>query len=55
MNSERKEANYLDFELKIAAGKGREYPVSVINSPAGQASETMRFPFDELAPIFPDN
>jgi len=41
--------DYLDFELDIDAGTGREYPVRVINSPAGQARETMYFPFDELA------
>jgi len=40
--------NYFDFELEIGAGSGREYPVRVINSPAGQARETMHFPFDEL-------
>lgn len=40
--------DYLDFELEIGAGAGREYPVRVINSPAGQARETMRFPFGEL-------
>jgi hypothetical protein len=40
---------YLDFELRIAPGAGREYPVSVLHSPAGEASGTMRFPFDTLA------
>jgi len=40
---------YLDFELEIGEGKGREYPVAVIRSPAGDARETMHFPFDELA------
>jgi hypothetical protein len=40
---------YLDFELRIAPGAGREYPVSVLRSPAGEASGTMRFPFDTLA------
>ncbi|MCK5057339.1 MAG: SUMF1/EgtB/PvdO family nonheme iron enzyme [Candidatus Aminicenantes bacterium] len=49
MNDKRREANYLDFELRIDAGVGREYPVSVINSPAGEAREIMHFPFDELA------
>ncbi len=48
MNNERQETNYLDFELRINRGKGREYPVSIIDSPAGEAGETMRFPFDEL-------
>jgi formylglycine-generating enzyme required for sulfatase activity len=41
--------DYLDFELEIGFGLGREYPVSVIRSPAGEARETMLFPFDELA------
>ncbi len=40
--------DYLDFELEIEVGTGREYPVRVINSPAGQARETMHFPFGEL-------
>jgi len=43
------EIKYLDFELEIGSGAGREYPVAVLNSPAGEARETMRFPFDELA------
>ncbi len=41
--------SYLDFELEIAPGGGREYPIAVIRSPAGEARETMHFPFDELA------
>ncbi len=41
--------DYFDFELEIGSGMGREYPVAVIRSPAGEARETMRFPFDELA------
>ncbi len=52
MQSESKGAKlptYLDFELEIGPGSGREYPVAVIRSPAGEARETMRFPFDELA------
>jgi hypothetical protein len=40
---------YLDFELEIRPGLGRKYPVEVVRSPAGEASATMRFPFDELA------
>ncbi|NUO80689.1 hypothetical protein HUU05_11465 [candidate division KSB1 bacterium] len=40
---------YLDFELEISQGAGREYPVRVVHSPAGEARETMRFPFDTLA------
>lgn len=41
--------NYLDFELEISAGAGREYPVRVVHSPAGEAREQMIFPFDTLA------
>ncbi len=40
---------YLDFELRVSPGSGLDYPVSVIRSPAGEASGTMRFPFDALA------
>jgi hypothetical protein len=40
---------YLDFELRIAPGSGRDYPVAVLQSPAGQSSATMTFPFDTLA------
>ncbi len=41
--------NYLDFELEIGLGTGRDYPVTVLHSPAGEARATMRFPFDKLA------
>ena len=41
--------SYLDFELEIGLGSGREYPVTVVRSAAGEAREIMRFPFDELA------
>ena len=40
---------YLDIELEIGPGTGREYPVAVLRSPAGEARGSMRFPFDELA------
>jgi formylglycine-generating enzyme required for sulfatase activity len=40
---------YLDFELEIRSGSGRDYPVAVLRSPAGEAHATMRFPFDQLA------
>jgi len=39
---------YLEFEIEIGAGRGRNFPVTV-RSPAGEAREQMRFPFDELA------
>jgi hypothetical protein len=32
--------DYLDFDLEIAPGTGRDYPVSV-RSPAGQAYRTL--------------
>ncbi|MHB1024383.1 MAG: CHAT domain-containing protein [Desulfobacteria bacterium] len=41
--------NYVDFEVEIEQGSGREYPVAVLRSPAGEARESMYFPFDELA------
>ncbi len=41
--------DYLDFELEIGSGNGREYQIAVIHSAAGEARETMHFPFDELA------
>ncbi len=40
---------YLDFEIEIGLGAGREYPVAIVRSPAGEAREMMKFPFDELA------
>jgi len=40
--------DYLDFELAIGSGSGREYPIAVVRSAAGEARETMHFPFDEL-------
>jgi hypothetical protein len=46
---DRTHLSYLDFELEIDLGRGREYPVAVVRSPAGEARDTMRFPFDELA------
>jgi hypothetical protein len=39
----------LDFELEIRAIEGSEYEVEVVRSPAGVATASMRFPFDELA------
>lgn len=39
--------DYLDFELEIGPGSGREYPLAA-RSPGGEARETLRFPFGEL-------
>jgi hypothetical protein len=41
---DRTQLTYLDFELEIGPGRGQEYPISVVRSPAGEARETMRFP-----------
>jgi len=41
--------SYLDFDIEISIGSGREYPVAVLRSVAGEARETMRFPFNDLA------
>ena len=38
---------YIDFDLEIGLGSRRKYPV-VVRSAAGEACETMHFPFDEL-------
>jgi hypothetical protein len=40
--------DYLDFDLIIGPGRGREYPLNV-RSFAGEVSETLIFPFDALA------
>jgi tetratricopeptide (TPR) repeat protein len=42
-------ADYLDFDLEIGTGTGRDYPVAVLDSPAGEARGSMHFPFDRLA------
>ncbi len=47
-NPQSGSSNYLDFELGIGPGRGREYPVAVLHSPAGTARATMHFPFEEL-------
>jgi tetratricopeptide (TPR) repeat protein len=39
---------YLDFDLEIGAGSGREYPL-IARCQGSQASVTLHFPFDELA------
>jgi len=39
---------YLDFELRVSPGTGRDYPVFVVRSPAGETGGTMHFPFDPL-------
>lgn len=41
-------SNCLDFDLEIGLGSGREYPVAVVRSPAGEAHAVMQFPFGEL-------
>jgi hypothetical protein len=48
-NSREQYLDYLDFDLRIGTGRGREYPVTVLRSPAGEARETMVFPYDTLA------
>ncbi len=39
---------YDDFEIEIGQGKGRDYPITVLHSEAGEAHENMHFPYDEL-------
>ncbi len=40
---------YLDVDLEIGPGSGREYPLVVRSAAGGEARLTMRFPFDDLA------
>ena len=39
---------YLDFEVQIAPGSGRRYPVAVLQSPVGPAVGTMTMPFEPV-------
>ncbi len=40
---------YEDFDVSIEALSGRAYRVAVLQSPAGEAQESVEFPFDTLA------
>jgi hypothetical protein len=40
--------DFLDFELRISQAAGGNYSVSVVRSPSGEATATMRLPFDDL-------
>ena len=40
---------YLDFDLEIGEGDGRDYALAVLRSPAGEAQAVFHFPFDDLA------
>ena len=40
---------YLDFEVEIGPGAGGEHTVTVLRSPAGEATESIRFALDSLA------
>ncbi len=42
-------AAYLDFDIEISAAAGQEYNIAVLHSPAGEARQTIRFPYDEAA------
>ncbi len=42
--------HYLTFDLRIGAGDCRAYPVSVIKSPAGEASAALQLHLDD--PVF---
>ena len=39
---------YEDFEIEIGAGNGIEFPISVVQSPAGETRQMMIFPLSEL-------
>lgn len=45
--SNENQLNYLDFEVEVRAGRGQEYQVAVLNSPAGQTQAVMHFPYTE--------
>jgi formylglycine-generating enzyme required for sulfatase activity len=40
---------YEDFDIAIQADTGRTYRIQLLRSPAGEAQETVTFPFDDLA------
>ena len=40
---------YLEFEVEVGSGRGREYPVAVLRSPEGEARETLRLPYAPAA------
>ncbi|MFN8492368.1 MAG: SUMF1/EgtB/PvdO family nonheme iron enzyme [Caldilineaceae bacterium] len=40
------ELDYLDFELEVSADNATDYRVSLVKSPAGEASATLRLPWD---------
>ncbi len=46
-STDAESGTYLDFEVEIGGGQGREFPLTVLSSPAGEARETLCFPFDE--------
>lgn len=47
-NNQPGRSSYLDFELDIDDGRGREYPVAALCSPPGKAHRTIRFSFGKL-------
>jgi hypothetical protein len=47
-SSDPHQFGYLDFEVEVGLGSGRDYPVTVLHSPAGEARDLLHFPFDEL-------
>jgi formylglycine-generating enzyme required for sulfatase activity len=40
---------YEDFDVALEAVSGRTYRIAVLRSPAGEAQETVNFPFDQIA------
>ena len=40
--------DYLDFEVEVSPGVGGEYEVTVLRSPAGEGTGSMRMPYDRL-------
>lgn len=42
-------AEYVDIEIEVDVGQGRDYPVRIVRSPVGEARAVMAFPLDMLA------
>ena len=40
--------DYLDFDIEIGLGQGRDYPLASRSSPGGEAQEVLHFPLDEI-------
>ncbi|MEM7129747.1 MAG: pentapeptide repeat-containing protein [Chloroflexota bacterium] len=46
-SSEPDDSDYFDFDLEIKPSDNHQYPVSVLNSPAGEATHMMNWPYTD--------